>query len=85
MERQFVAPFTTFDPDLERGDDIPIEERAADEVTHLLGRPLAAADVGVRNPAFDVTPARYVAAIVTEAGVARAPYERSLTALFGGR
>jgi methylthioribose-1-phosphate isomerase len=63
------------------GDLIPIEERAAVEVTHHGGRQLTPNGVGVCNPAFDVTPARYVTAIVTERGVLRAPYGESLRAM----
>lgn len=80
-----AAPLSTVDLQTPDGTRIPIEERSADEVTHHGGRRLAPAGVEVRNPAFDVTPARYVTAIVTEAGVARAPYEHSLAALFAGR
>jgi len=80
-----AAPLSTVDLRTPSGAQIPIEERSPDEVTHHGGRRLAPVGVEVRNPAFDVTPARYVAAIVTEAGVARAPYEQSLAALVGGR
>ena len=80
-----AAPVSTFDLSLPSGDAIPIEERAAEEVTHHGGRRLAPAGVSVRNPAFDVTPARYVTAIVCEAGVARPPYERSLKELAEGK
>lgn len=75
-----AAPSTTVDPATPTGAGIPIEERAADEVRGLalLGRPAAAPDARVANPAFDVTPARLIAAIVTERGVHRPPYERSL-------
>jgi methylthioribose-1-phosphate isomerase len=75
-----AAPTSTIDLQIETGADIPIEERAADEVTHLGGRRIAADGVGVANPAFDVTPARYVTAIITEQAVCRAPYEESLGA-----
>jgi len=76
-----AAPISTLDLTLASGDAIPIEQRAASEVTHLYGRRVAPEGVGVCNPAFDVTPARYVAGIVTERGVASAPYERSLRKL----
>ena len=76
-----AAPLSTVDLQTPSGAEIPIEERSAGEVTHHGGRRLAPVGVEVRNPAFDVTPARYVTAIVTEAGVARAPYEESLAAL----
>lgn len=75
-----AAPVSTLDPRAATGRDIPIEERAGTEVTHLGGQRVAAEGVGVFNPAFDVTPARYIAAIVTERGVARAPYGPSLAA-----
>ena len=78
-----AAPLSTVDLRAASGRDIPIEERAAEEVTHLRGERVAAEGVSVFNPAFDVTPARYVAAIVTEKGVARAPYDSSLPALLG--
>jgi methylthioribose-1-phosphate isomerase len=78
-----AAPISTLDLTLESGDRIPIEQRAAAEVTHLFGRRVAPERTAVENPAFDVTPARYVSAIVTERGVARAPYEESLRMLAG--
>jgi len=78
-----AAPVSTLDLTLASGDGIPIEQRAAEEVTHVFGRPVAPAGTCVENPAFDVTPARYVSAIITEKGVARAPYEESLRALAG--
>ena len=75
-----AAPTTTVDLSTPTGAGIPIEERAPEEVRglDLLGRPAAAGDVRVANPAFDVTPARLVAAIITERGIHRPPYERSL-------
>jgi len=73
-----AAPISTLDLKLASGAEIPIEQRPAAEVTHVFGVPIAPEDIGVENPAFDVTPARYVTAIVTENGVARAPYEESL-------
>jgi methylthioribose-1-phosphate isomerase len=73
-----AAPLSTFDLNLASGAEIPIEQRAASEVTHVFGVPVAPEKIAVENPAFDVTPARYVTAIVTENGVARAPYEESL-------
>jgi methylthioribose-1-phosphate isomerase len=79
-----AAPVSTIDLQTPDGSGIPIEERAGDEVTHHGGRRLAPAGVAVRNPAFDVTPARYVTAIVCERGVARPPYEASLAALVRG-
>jgi methylthioribose-1-phosphate isomerase len=76
-----AAPVSTFDLTLESGDRIPIEQRAASEVTHVFGVPVAPDAVHVENPAFDVTPARYVAAIITERGVAYPPYAESLQRL----
>jgi methylthioribose-1-phosphate isomerase len=80
-----AAPVSTFDLATPTGASIPIEERAADEVTHHGGRRLAPEGVDVRNPAFDVTPHRFVTAIVCERGVARPPYEESLPELAGER
>lgn len=76
-----AAPVSTLDLKLASGDAIPIEERPASEVTHVFGVPLAPEGVAVANPAFDVTPARYITAIITERGVARPPFEESLAAL----
>ncbi|MEZ0284746.1 MAG: S-methyl-5-thioribose-1-phosphate isomerase [Thermoleophilia bacterium] len=80
-----AAPTTTLDPSTPAGDGVVIEERAADEVRGLglFGRPAAPEGASVANPAFDVTPARLVSAIVTEEGVHRPPYERSLRAALG--
>ena len=75
-----AAPISTLDLCIAGGEQIPIEERAADEVTHLSGVRIAP-DVAVANPAFDVTPARFIAAIITERGIARAPFTASLRAL----
>lgn len=76
-----AAPISTLDLTLHSGDQIPIEQRAAAEVTHVFGVPVAPEGTLVQNPAFDVTPSRYVTAIITERGVARAPYETSLRGL----
>jgi methylthioribose-1-phosphate isomerase len=76
-----AAPLSTLDLTLDSGDRIPIEQRSAREVTHVFGHPVAPEGTSVENPAFDVTPARYVSAIITERGVARAPYEESLRTL----
>jgi methylthioribose-1-phosphate isomerase len=75
-----AAPVSTFDLSIPDGAQIPIEERSAAEVTHLQGVRIAP-DVHAAHPAFDVTPARYIAAIFTERGVARAPFTESLPAL----
>src|SRR6202011_1450498 len=76
-----AAPISTLDLTLASGDGIPIEERSAAEVTHLFGHQVAPEGTAVQNPAFDVTPFRYVTAIITEKGVARAPYDQSLREL----
>jgi len=73
-----AAPWSTIDTASPSGDAIPIEERSAQEVTHHGGKQLTPHGVGICNPAFDVTPARYVTAIITERGVLRAPYTESL-------
>jgi methylthioribose-1-phosphate isomerase len=73
-----AAPISTLDLTLKSGDEIPIERRADSEVTHVFGVHVAPENIEVENPAFDVTPARYVTAIITERGIARAPYEESL-------
>ncbi len=77
-----AAPISTFDLTIPSGDQIPIEERAADEVTHLGGVRIAP-DVPAANPGFDVTPARLISAIICERGVARPPYAESLRLLAG--
>ena len=76
-----VAPTSTFDLTLSSGNEIPIEERSANEVTHVQGVRLAPEGIGIRNPAFDVTPHHLVSAIVCENGIARAPYVESLRRL----
>jgi methylthioribose-1-phosphate isomerase len=78
-----AAPLSTIDLNVAAGDQIPIEERSAHEVTHWAGVPTAPENVAARHPAFDVTPHRYVTAIVTERGIAREPYTETLKALFG--
>jgi methylthioribose-1-phosphate isomerase len=77
-----AAPRSTIDLTLPDGAHIPIEERDPREVTHLADRALVPTGVAARHPAFDVTPHRLIAAIVTEAGVARPPYVESLAGLF---
>ncbi|MGD0734091.1 MAG: S-methyl-5-thioribose-1-phosphate isomerase [Terracidiphilus sp.] len=73
-----AAPWSTIDLATATGEAIPIEERSAMEVTHHGGKQLTPNGVGICNPAFDVTPAKYVSAIITERGVLRAPYAESL-------
>lgn len=77
-----AAPRSTIDRAVADGSGIPIEERNPDEVLCFTSIRVAPAGVSARHPAFDVTPARYITAIVTEVGVARAPYEQSIGALF---
>lgn len=76
-----AAPISTLDLNIESGDQIPIEERNELEVTHVKGAQLAPAGINVANPAFDVTPNKYVAAIITDRGIARPPYTESLRRL----
>ena len=76
-----AAPLSTFDLSIPSGDEIPIEERSGSEVTHVFGVPVAPENIAVANPAFDITPNRYVSAIICERGVAREPYEESLRKL----
>lgn len=74
-----AVPLSTIDMSLASGAEIVIEERPADEVTHVHGHRMAPEGVAVYNPAFDMTPHRYVAALITEAGVVRPPFEINLT------
>lgn len=76
-----AAPFSTIDLNTPDGSKIPIEERNAREVTHIAGKQMVPDGVGVENPAFDVTPAKYIAAIITERGVVREPYGDSIKKL----
>src|SRR5215475_5845865 len=76
-----AAPWSTVDMSTSSGEKIPIEQRSALEVTHHAGKQMTPDGVMIENPAFDVTPAEYVTAIITERGVARAPYGESLKEL----
>jgi methylthioribose-1-phosphate isomerase len=78
-----AAPISTVDLACPDGSKIPIEQRDAREVTHIAGKQMVPDGVAVENPAFDVTPAKYVTAIITEKGIARAPYSDSLRKLAG--
>jgi len=78
-----AAPTSTIDLSLESGDEILIEERSAEEVTHFQGVAIAPIGVEVENPAFDITPHRYISAIITERGVIREPYEMGLRKVVG--
>lgn len=76
-----AAPLSTFDPALDHGDLIPIEQRDPDEITHGFGRQTAPDGAQVYSPAFDVTPAELIAGIVTEKGILRPPYKESVAAV----
>ena len=78
-----AAPISTIDLATADGSGIPIEQRNSKEVTHIAGRQMVPDGVAVENPAFDVTPAKYIAAIITERGIAKAPYQESLRSLAG--
>jgi methylthioribose-1-phosphate isomerase len=76
-----AAPWSTVDLKAATGDDIPIEQRSPKEITHHGGKQMTPQGVQVENPAFDVTPSKYVTAIITERGTGRAPYLESLKEL----
>ncbi|MBM3759124.1 MAG: S-methyl-5-thioribose-1-phosphate isomerase [Acidobacteria bacterium] len=80
-----AAPISTLDLSIPGGEQIPIEERSASEVTAMFGHKVAPDGTKVKNPAFDVTPNRYVAGIITERGVATAPFEENLRKLVEGK
>lgn len=73
-----VVPTSTIDLGIESGDEVPIEERSIEEVTHVRGRPIGPQGVRAANPAFDVTPHRYVTGIITERGIVYPPFEKGL-------
>jgi methylthioribose-1-phosphate isomerase len=76
-----AAPLSTIDPLIRNGDQIPVEERGPDEIRRLGKAEMGPAGVRVMNPAFDITPAKYVSAIITEKGIIRAPYGKAIRAL----
>jgi methylthioribose-1-phosphate isomerase len=78
-----AAPISTVDMACLDGSKIPIEQRNSREISHIAGKQMVPDGVSIENPAFDVTPAKYVAAIITERGIARAPYDQSLRNLAG--
>lgn len=78
-----AAPTSTFDLSLERGDQIPIEFRSEEEVTHIKGVPIAPEGVRAENPAFDVTPHELITAFITERGIIRAPYGEGIRRVVG--
>ncbi len=77
-----AAPLSTIDLQTPTGDQIPIEQRDIKEVTEMNGRILVPPEVSVANPAFDVTPNHLISALITEQGVAKAPYQETLASLF---
>ncbi|MBE9547730.1 MAG: S-methyl-5-thioribose-1-phosphate isomerase [Proteobacteria bacterium] len=77
-----VAPMSTIDVDIKDGEEIPIEERNEEEVLYICGARTAPEGINACNPAFDVTPNRFIAAIITEAGIAAGPYEETIKKLF---
>jgi len=79
-----AAPSSTFDLTIDNGADIPIEERSSDEITHGFGKQTAPAEVATYNPAFDVTPAKYITAIITEKGVIRPVTTPNISAMLDG-
>ncbi len=76
-----AAPWSTIDTATPNGEAIPIEQRDPREVTHSNGRQMTPTGVGIENPAFDITPAKYITAIITERGILRAPFRESIAAL----
>ncbi|MBA7485295.1 Methylthioribose-1-phosphate isomerase [subsurface metagenome] len=77
-----AAPTTTIDPQIATGEEIPIEERSPEEVTHISGVRIAPEGVEVLNPAFDVTPHRYITAIITERGIIKPPFGEGIGGIF---
>jgi methylthioribose-1-phosphate isomerase len=73
-----AAPLSTIDFSLKTGMEIPIEERNCEEITHIYGKRVVPKGVKVWNPAFDVTPSKFITAIITDKGIAQKPYRRSM-------
>jgi methylthioribose-1-phosphate isomerase len=80
-----AAPLSTIDLNIASGEEIPIEERSADEVTFIGGKRIAPVGVKAAHFGFDVTPARYIKGIITERGIAYPPFEVSIKQLFKGK
>jgi len=80
-----AAPVSTFDLSISTGDDIPIEERNSEEITHIMGNKIAPDDIKVFNPAFDVTPAKNITAIITEKGVINNPDAKKIRDVIGNK
>ena len=78
-----AAPLSTFDREIETGDEIPIEERGDEEVCAVQGYRMAPSGVRARNPAFDVTPHHHIMAFVTDGGIVRPPFDEHLKKVFG--
>ena len=76
-----AAPVSTIDPSLKTGDEIPIEERNGKEVTHFQGIPIAPEGITALNPAFDVTPHKYITAIITDKGIIKKPYAAGIKSI----
>ena len=77
-----AAPLSTIDPSIKSGDEIPIEERAREEVTHINGKIICAPEVNIINPGFDVTPHELITGIITEVGILRPDYKKSIAEAF---
>jgi methylthioribose-1-phosphate isomerase len=80
-----AAPSTSFDLKIDSGEQIPIEQRSSEEITHCFGQPMAPEGIGVYNPAFDVTPARLIKAIITERGLIEPVGRETIAAVVGMR
>ena len=79
-----VGPTTSIDFNIAYGNDIPIEERSPNEITHIGQMQITPDEVEVANPAFDITPSKYITAIITDKGVATEPYDQSIIQLMNG-
>ena len=77
-----AAPLSTIDVSIKRGDMIPVEERQPEEISHYRNREIGPPGVKTLNPAFDITPSKYLTAIITEKGVAKSPYKTAIKRLF---
>jgi methylthioribose-1-phosphate isomerase len=77
-----AAPLSTIDTSIPDGSYIPIEERNPREVTHIMGKQISADGIDILNPAFDVTPNKYISAIITEKGIIRSPFKKSISEKF---
>jgi methylthioribose-1-phosphate isomerase len=78
-----AAPLSTIDPNITKGDMIPVEQRNSQEISHFGKKAIGPKNVKILNPAFDVTPNKYVAGIITEKGVLRPPYRSEIRKVFG--